>query len=114
MGFGYDDNPNKNQRPNNYVVIMSPIGVFLTPDEDQSPDLILMSHYSAPVHFEYDATIKLLLQHSRQQYWMSTRIDINGIDILIYEPLTIIFKQQRMRSEEEIMSTLQKLIEPKS
>ena len=116
LGFGDDDNPNNNQRPNNYMVTIPPIGVFLTPDKDSSPDLILRSYYSAPVHFKRDATIcdatiKLLLQHSRQQYWMFTQINMKGIDLLIIEPLKMIFKQQRMRSDEEIMSTLQKLTE---
>lgn len=100
-----------NGNSNGYELTISPFNN--SPSERSKPaDLILMSHYSAPLEFGLDADIKLIIQHNddSQAYWMFTKVDFNGVIIDIIEPLEKMFMQNRLRPEEEIISTLSKLV----
>ena len=101
-----------NGNSHDYEMMMPPFNTPL-PYQNKPADLILMSHYSAPLKFGLDADIKLIIQHNdnnSQAYWMFTKVDFNGVIIDIIEPLEKVFMQNRRRSENEIISTLSKLV----
>ena len=101
-----------NGNSHDYEMMMPPFNTPL-PYQNKPADLILMSHYSAPLKFRLDADIKLIIQHNdnnSQAYWMFTKVDFNGVIIDIIEPLEKVFMQNRLRSENEIISTLSKLV----